>query len=95
MYSALEVAVAGRKQGTTKKKKGSNLLVSRQMLLQTFLQICDKYQNYYEEIRHPKKITYYDWKQWSIVYTGKWEQLKLESFRNWPRKSKNLRNFSL
>jgi len=95
LYSALEVAVAGRKQGITKKKKGSNLLISRQMLLRTFLEIFDKYQDHYSEIRHPKKITYYDWKQWSITYTNKWEQLKLESFCNWPRKLKHLRNFSL
>lgn len=95
MYSALEVAVVGRKHGMTKKKKSSNLLTSRRMLLQTFLQILDKYQNYYSEIRHPKKITYYDWKQWSIIYQNKWKQLKLESFRNWPCKPINLRNFIL
>ncbi|EZA53394.1 tRNA-specific adenosine deaminase [Ooceraea biroi] len=93
--STLEVAVAGRKQGATKKRKGSSLLVSRQMLLQAFLQILDKYQDYRNEIRHPKKIMYYDWKQWSIVYTDKWERLKLELFRNWPRKSMHSRNFSL
>jgi hypothetical protein len=95
LYSALEVAVLGRKQGTTRKKKGSNLLISRRMLLRTFLQIFDKYQDSYNEIRHPKKITYYDWKQWSITYINKWEQLKLGSFRNWPRKLKHVRNFSL
>lgn len=93
--SALEVAVAGRKQGITKKKKGSNLLISRRMLLRTFLQILDKYQNYYNEIKHPKKITYYDWKQWSVIYQNKWKQLKYETFHNWPCKPVNLRNFAL
>lgn len=89
------MAVAGRKQGVTKKRKGSNLLVTRRMLLQSFLQILDKYQNYYSEIRHPKKITYYDWKQWSITYQNKWKQLKHESFHNWPCKLWHLQNFVL
>lgn len=93
--SALEMAVAGRKQGETKKKKGNNLLVTRRMLLQNLLQIFDKYQNYYSEIRHPKKITYYDWKQWSIIYQNKWKQLKCQSFHNWPCKPIHLQNFTL
>ncbi|XP_011264152.2 tRNA-specific adenosine deaminase 1 isoform X2 [Camponotus floridanus] len=93
--SILEVAAAGRKQGVTKKKKGNNLFVSRRMLLQTFLQIFDKYQDNYNEIRHPKKITYYDWKQWSLIYQSKWKQLKLESFHKWPCKSVHLQNFTL
>ncbi|XP_070514974.1 tRNA-specific adenosine deaminase 1 isoform X2 [Cardiocondyla obscurior] len=90
----LEIAVAGRKQGMTKKKKGSNLFVTRRMLLQNFLEIFDKYQNYFSEIKHPKKITYYDWKQWSTVY-HKWKQLKCESFYNWPCKSMHLQKFVL
>lgn len=93
--SMSEVAVAGRKQGVTKKKKGSSLFVSRQMLLRTFLQILDKYQNHYSVIKHPKKITYYDWKQWSITYQSKWRQLKLKLFHNWPCKPLDLRNFVL
>ncbi|XP_018372587.1 PREDICTED: tRNA-specific adenosine deaminase 1 isoform X1 [Trachymyrmex cornetzi] len=93
--SALEIAVAGRKQGITKKRKGNNLLITRRMLLQSFLQIFDKYQNYYSEIRHPKKITYYDWKQWSIIYQNEWKQLKRESFHNWPCKPMHLQNFAL
>ncbi|KAL6265113.1 hypothetical protein P5V15_005203 [Pogonomyrmex californicus] len=93
--SALEVAVAGRKQGVTKKRKGSNLLVTRRMLLQRFLQIFDKYQDYYSEIKHPKKITYYDWKQWSIIYQNKWKQLKCGSFHNWPCKTAHLQHFVL
>lgn len=95
IYSALEVAVAGRKQGVTKKKKGNNLLTSRRMLLRTFLQILDKYQNHYSEIRHPKKITYYDWKQWSTIYQNKSKQLKLGTLHNWPCKPINLQNFIL
>nr|XP_012234001.1 PREDICTED: tRNA-specific adenosine deaminase 1 [Linepithema humile] len=91
--SALEVAVAGKKQGVTKKKKANNLFVSRKMFLRIFLQIFDKYQDYYNEIKHPKKITYYDWKQWSIIYQNKWKQLKLESFHNWP--CKPMQNFIL
>ncbi|XP_071563373.1 tRNA-specific adenosine deaminase 1 isoform X3 [Temnothorax nylanderi] len=93
--SALEMAVAGRKQGITKKRKGKNLLVTRRMLLRSFLQIFDKYQNYYGEIRHPKKITYYDWKQWSIIYQNEWKQLKHESFHNWPCKPMHLQKFAL
>ncbi|XP_018392410.1 PREDICTED: tRNA-specific adenosine deaminase 1 [Cyphomyrmex costatus] len=93
--SALEIAVAGRKQGITKKTKGNNLLITRRMLLQSFLQIFDKYQNYYNKIRHPKKITYYDWKQWSTIYQNEWKQFKHESFYNWPCKSKHLQDFAL
>lgn len=90
------MAVAGRKQGTTKKRKGNNLLVTRRMFLRSFLQIFDKYQDHYHsEIRHPKKITYYDWKQWSIIYQNQWKQLKCESFPNWPCKSSHLQNFIL
>lgn len=95
VYSALEIAVAGRKQGITKKRKGNNLFITRRMLLQSFLYIFDKYQNYYSEIRHPKKITYYDWKQWSIIYQNEWKQLKHESFHNWPCKPMHLQNFTL
>lgn len=93
IYSALEVAVAGRKQGVTKKKKANSLFVSRKMFLRIFLQIFDKYQDYFDKIKHPKKITYYDWKQWSIIYQNKWRQLKLESFHNWP--CKPMQNFIL
>ncbi|XP_012536961.1 tRNA-specific adenosine deaminase 1 isoform X2 [Monomorium pharaonis] len=93
--SALEMAVAGRKQGVTKKKKGNNLFVTRRMFLQRFLQIFDKYQHYYSEIKHPKKITYYDWKQWSKIYQNKWKQFKCESFHNWPSKPMHLQNFIL
>lgn len=88
------MAVAGRKQGATKKKKANNLLVTRRMLLQSFLQIFDKYQNYYSEIRHPKKITYHDWKQWS-VHQNEWKQSKCELFHNWPCKLKHLQKFVL
>ncbi|XP_011881066.1 PREDICTED: tRNA-specific adenosine deaminase 1 [Vollenhovia emeryi] len=95
-HSPLELAVAGRKQGLTKKRRGNNLLlVTRRMLLQSFLQIFDKHRNYYGEIRHPKKMTYYDWKQWSITYQNKWKQLKCESFLNWPCKSIHLQRFAL
>lgn len=87
------MAVAGRKQGVTKKKKASSLFVSRKMFLRIFLQIFDKYQDYFDKIKHPKKITYYDWKQWSIIYQNKWRQLKLESFHNWP--CKPMQNFIL
>lgn len=93
--SSLEVAAAGRKLGVTKKRKDSNLFISRRMLLQTFLQILDKNQDNFNEIRHPKKITYYDWKQWSLIYQNKWTQLKLESFHKWPCKSAQLQNFTL
>ncbi|XP_020299441.1 tRNA-specific adenosine deaminase 1 [Pseudomyrmex gracilis] len=94
--SELEIAVEGRKQGVTKKKKTSNcLLVSRQMLLRTFLQILDKHEIDCSKIRHLKKITYYDWKKRSISYYNKWKQLKLESFHKWPWKPVHLRNFVL
>lgn len=89
------MAVAGRKQGVTKKRRGNNLFVTRRMLLRSLLQIFDKYQNYYSKIKHPKKITYYDWKQWSTIYQNKWKQLKRESFHNWPCKPMHLQNFAL
>lgn len=89
------MAVAGRRQGLTKKKKGNNLFVTRRMLLRSFLQIFDKYQNHYSEIRHPKKITYYDWKQWSTTYQNEWKRLRRESFYHWPCKPRYLQNFVL
>ncbi|XP_017878781.1 tRNA-specific adenosine deaminase 1, partial [Ceratina calcarata] len=71
-----EIAVEGRKQGATKKKKASNLLVTRRALFKTFLQICDEYTNFDCNIRHPKKITYLDCKRWSKDYQSSWSALK-------------------
>ncbi|XP_043492012.1 tRNA-specific adenosine deaminase 1 [Polistes fuscatus] len=93
--SELEIAVQGRKQGITKKKKGHNLLVSRRELLKICLQICDKYQNIKTNIFHPKKITYYDCKQWAFQYQSTWNQLKKEVFVSWPGKPLYLQDFIL
>lgn len=90
-----EIAVGGRKQGATKKKKGSNLLVSRRAVFETFLKVCDKYQNIDCNTRHPKKITYLDCKASSTNYRNSWNKLKSESFRAWPSKSSCLQMFVL
>ncbi|XP_078036791.1 tRNA-specific adenosine deaminase 1 isoform X2 [Augochlora pura] len=91
----IEVAVEGRKQGATKKKKGSTLLVTRRALFETFLKICDKYKNSDSCVRHPKKITYLDCKKWSKKYQTSWNMLKLESFRDWTIKPIHLQTFVL
>nr|XP_031842238.1 tRNA-specific adenosine deaminase 1 [Nomia melanderi] len=90
-----EVAVEGRKQGTTKRKKGSYLLTTRRALFETFLKICDKYQNPDSNIRHPKKITYLDCKKWSKNYQTLWNTLKMECFHGWTNKPINLQKFVL
>ncbi|XP_017763692.1 PREDICTED: tRNA-specific adenosine deaminase 1 [Eufriesea mexicana] len=90
-----EVAVEGRKQGTTKKKKGSNLLITRRALFETFLRTCEKYQHFDCNIRHPKKITYIDCKKWSKSYQSLWNALKLGPFHAWPTKSIHLQTFVL
>lgn len=90
-----EIAVEGRKQGATKKKKGSNLLVSRRALFETFLRTCDKYQHSDCNIRHPKKITYLDCKKWSKNYQSLWSTLKSEFFHDWPSKPIQLQTFVL
>lgn len=90
-----EVAVEGRKQGATKKKKGSNLLVTRRALFEMFLQTCDKYRHPDCNIRHPKKITYLDCKMWSKNYQSLWNTLKSGSFHAWPSKPIRLQTFVL
>ncbi|KAF3423473.1 hypothetical protein E2986_10602 [Frieseomelitta varia] len=89
------VAVEGRKQGATKKKKGSNLLITRRALFETFLQTCDKYQHSDCNIRHPKRITYLDCKMWSKNYQSLWNTLKSDSFHTWPSKPIHLQTFVL
>lgn len=89
-----EVAIEGRKQGATKKKKGNNLLITRRALYEMFLRICDKYQNECD-IRHPKKITYLDCKKWSKTYQNLWNNLRSSSFQAWPSKPTHLQTFVL
>ena len=90
-----EVAVEGRKQGATKRRKGNNLLVTRRALFEMFLRICEKYPNFDCNIRHPKKVTYFDCKKWSKNYQSLWNATKLELFRAWPSKPTRLQMFVL
>ncbi|XP_076239356.1 tRNA-specific adenosine deaminase 1-like [Calliopsis andreniformis] len=90
-----EVAVEGRKQGATKKKKASNLLVTRKAFLELFLRTCDKYQNFVCNVRHPKKMTYLDYKKLAKSYQRTWKTLKSESFHAWPSKPTRLQTFIL
>ncbi|XP_033326539.1 tRNA-specific adenosine deaminase 1 isoform X1 [Megalopta genalis] len=90
-----EIAVEGRRQGATKRKKGSILLVTRRALFETFLKTCDKSQNFDPCIRHPKKITYLDCKKWSKKYQTLWNMLKVESFHGWTTKPIHLQKFVL
>ncbi|XP_015431710.1 PREDICTED: tRNA-specific adenosine deaminase 1 [Dufourea novaeangliae] len=90
-----EVAVEGRKQGATKRKKGSNLRITRRALFEVFLKTCDKYQHSDCNIRHPKKITYLDCKKWSKSYQNLWNTLKSESFHAWNSKPTSLQTFVL
>ncbi|XP_053979128.1 tRNA-specific adenosine deaminase 1-like isoform X1 [Hylaeus volcanicus] len=94
-YRNTEIAVEGRKQGATKKKKGYNLLVTRRALFETFLHTYNRYINVDCNIRHPKKITYLDYKKWSKNYQNLWNILKSESFRAWPAKPTRLQTFVL
>ncbi|KAG7212869.1 hypothetical protein KM043_002222 [Ampulex compressa] len=89
-----EIAVEGRKQGATKKKKGSSLAISRKALFETFLQTCDKYNRFWD-VRHPKKITYLNCKQWSEQYQYAWKGLRRDSLRTWPSKPQHLQDFIL
>ena len=90
-----EIAIEGRKQGATKKKKGNNLLVTKQALFETFLRVYDKYQNFECNIKHPKKITYLDCKKWSKNYHNLWTTLKSNIFHAWPSKPIHLQTFVL
>lgn len=92
-----EVAVGGRKQGATKNKKGSDLLISRKELFHQFLKIIDKHPNsaIRDIPRHPKKLTYYDYKQWSMKYQKSWKECKSTLFQAWPSKPICLQQFSL
>lgn len=90
-----EIAVEGRKQGATKRKKGSSLLVTRRALFEAFLKTCDKYQISDSSIRYPKKITYLDCKRWSKKYQTSWSALKANTFRDWTTKPIRLQRFVL
>ncbi|XP_076765723.1 tRNA-specific adenosine deaminase 1-like [Xylocopa sonorina] len=90
-----EIAVEGRKQGATKKKKGGNLLVTRRALFESFLRTCDKYENFHCNTTHPKKLTYLDCKRWSKDYQRLWNTLKSGYFRAWTSKPIRLQTFVL
>ncbi|XP_011303787.1 tRNA-specific adenosine deaminase 1 [Fopius arisanus] len=89
-----EVAVEGRKQGATKNKKGSWLLISRKGLFNYFLRVVDKYGS--EQVpQHPKKITYLDFKKHARSYWSSWEDYKSTIFHAWPLKPQDLQRFQL
>ncbi|KAF7990379.1 hypothetical protein HCN44_000184 [Aphidius gifuensis] len=90
-----EVAVEGRKQGATKKNK-CNLLITRKELLHQFLKIIDNSNLKIIDIpKHPKILTYYDYKQLSIDYQKTWKECKQRYFENWPSKPIDLQQFLL
>lgn len=95
-YRNTEIAVEGRKQGTTKKNKANGLLISRKILFKTFLNVCDKhYRVETKTITHPKKINYYQFKHWSTWYQKSWKELKSKAFSDWPEKPSYLQDFVL
>ncbi|XP_034940880.1 tRNA-specific adenosine deaminase 1 [Chelonus insularis] len=90
-----EVVVEGRKQGATKNKKGSNLLITRREFLRSFVRIIDKHPNFKHLPSHPKKMNYYLCKQWSTDYQKSWSCLKSTIFKSWTKKPETLQYFSL
>ncbi|XP_012270512.1 tRNA-specific adenosine deaminase 1 [Orussus abietinus] len=91
----LEVAVEGRKHGTTKKKRGRGLCVSRKELLKTFIKLAEKYPSFSKYPTHPKKLTYFHFKQWNYSYQYMWKELRSNLFPTWPFKSLDLLDFTL
>lgn len=82
----IEIAVDGLRQGATKKRnKSFNLLISRKEIFKTFLTIYDKFLKDKEIPQHPKKITYYHYKQYSSSYQNLW-RAKFAVFSTWPKK---------
>ncbi|KAL7286964.1 hypothetical protein TKK_0018819 [Trichogramma kaykai] len=88
---SLEISVNGLKQGATKNKKNTNLLrISRKELFKTFLGVYDQYSNSTEIAQHPKKMKYYQCKQYCVSYQNKWKS-KEHIYPLWPAKPLHLK----
>ncbi|KAK9886762.1 hypothetical protein WA026_018414 [Henosepilachna vigintioctopunctata] len=87
----VEVAVGGRKQGITKKNQNfpsSRLQVCKLELFKRFLAL---YGNFSDKF---SKLTYRQCKEEAVTYQKNWNILKKE-LRVWPKKERNLLEFSL
>lgn len=86
IFRPVEIAVEGLKQGATKKKnKSCGLLISRKESFKTFLRVYEKFSHGKIQSQHPKKIMYYNCKQYSFTYQNQWKN-NLENFSSWPVK---------
>lgn len=65
-------------------------------MLYQFLKIIDNTSLKIIDIpKHPKALTYYDYKQLSIDYQKTWKECKQNYFENWPSKPIKLQQFLL
>lgn len=86
-----EVAVAGKRQGVTKKKRNTvngRLLICKRELLRTYLKITRKIDK-----NQTNQLSYEQAKMNSVQYQQRWNDLKASYFKCWTNKSKDLIQF--
>lgn len=91
----LEVAVAGKRQGVTKKKintPSGRLLISKKELFKKFMETVHHLSDDLQ-ISIGDKLTYCDAKMLSIQYQSAWNVLKKDYFRIWTAKPSELNQF--
>lgn len=97
----LEVAVAGKRQGVTKKKVNTpsgRLLISKKELFKKFLETVnyldkDLGVRVFEGAKSTSELTYHEAKMLSTQYQSTWDELKKNYFRIWTSKSPELNRF--
>lgn len=95
----LEVAVAGKRQGVTKKKintPSGRLLTSKKELFKKFIETINCFEKELQILSGDKlatELTYNEAKMLSIQYQSTWNDLKINYFRNWSTKPSDLKQF--
>lgn len=95
----LEVAVAGKRQGVTKKKintPSGRLLICKKELFKRFIETINCFANDLQILRGDElatELTYDGAKMLSTQYQSTWNELKKNYFRSWSTKPSDLGQF--
>lgn len=96
-----QVAVAGKRQGMTKKKakeRGGRLLITKIELFREYLCILKKFNEklgLYATMTNFNELTYLNAKNTSVEYQNIWNNLKTNYFKVWSLKDDNLKKFKI
>lgn len=96
-----EVAVAGKRQGITKKKantRSARLLISKVEIYRTYIEFMEKMSEKSFGDNATTKVdwrqmSYYDAKCLSIEYQEQWNEIRQNMFGVWSEKAKQLKSF--